>query len=72
MSVTEQATEFAVGRRTLSVEEAAEELGIGRRTLYQMIREGRCPVPVLVMGRRIRIPRRRLDEYIDGDAGASS
>lgn len=54
--------------QTVSVAEAAEALGIGERTLYQMIRENRSPVPFLPMGRRIRISKKRLAEYIDGGA----
>lgn len=54
--------------QTVSVAEAARTLGIGERTLYQMIRENRSPVPFLQLGRRIRISKKRLAEFIDGSA----
>jgi excisionase family DNA binding protein len=41
---------------TLSLPEAARWLGISRGTAYQLARSGGLPVPVLRLGRRLRIP----------------
>ena len=35
---------------------AAELLGIGRTASYQLVRENQFPVPVLRIGRLIRVP----------------
>jgi hypothetical protein len=43
-------------RPVISAEEAFAELGIDRSTGYRAIREGTFPVPVLRIGRLIRIP----------------
>lgn len=42
----------------LNVEEAAALLGVARDTVYRAIRAGTLPLPVYVIGRRMRIPRR--------------
>lgn len=48
----------------LSLEEAAAYTGLGMNRLRQMTNEKDCPF-VLWLGRRRRIKRRRLDEYLD-------
>ncbi len=49
---------------TVSVEEAAELLGISRTLAYVLAARGE--LPVLRFGRRIVIPRRRLEELLGG------
>lgn len=49
-------------RMLMRVEEVAQALGIGRSTVFEMI--GRRELPVLRIGRLVRIPRHALDEWI--------
>ena len=49
-------------RMLLRVEEVARMLGIGRSTVFEMI--GRHELPVLRIGRLVRIPRHALDEWV--------
>ncbi len=64
----------AAVRPVVSAEEAFAYLGIDRSTGYKAIRDGTFPVPVLRIGRLIRVPtvplRRllQLDEPADGKA----
>ena len=46
----------------LRVEEAAKVLGVGRTKVYELI--GRGEMPVVRIGRCVRIPRRALDQWI--------
>jgi excisionase family DNA binding protein len=50
-------------RELLRAEEAAIVLGIGRSKVFEMLRAGR--LPVLRMGRSVRIPRRALAAWIE-------
>lgn len=58
-------------RACLSADEAFNELGIDRTTGYRAIQDGTFPVPVIRVGRLIRVPtaplRRLLDPSTDGD-----
>ncbi|HZU60732.1 MAG TPA: helix-turn-helix domain-containing protein [Solirubrobacteraceae bacterium] len=47
----------------LRVEEAARLLRIGRSKLYQLLARGE--LPVVRIGRSVRIPRRALEEWIE-------
>ena len=51
-------------RPTLSVAETAELLGISRWLVQQAVRDG--SLPSLRVGRRILIPRVRLQAWLDG------
>lgn len=55
-----------VERMTLSVDEAAKLLGISRCTAYECVRTGE--IPSVSFGRRILIPRHRLERLLDGEA----
>lgn len=46
----------------LRVEEAAKVLGVGRTKVYELI--GRGEMPVVRIGRCVRIPRQTLDQWI--------
>ena len=41
---------------TVSVEEAAQALGIGRTLAYRLAAAGELPVPVIRVGRKLRVP----------------
>lgn len=46
----------------LRVEQAAKVLGVGRTKVYELI--GRREMPVVRIGRCVRIPRQTLDQWI--------
>lgn len=54
-------------RATMSVEETAKYIGIGRNKLYTMIKEGK--VPYIKFGKSIRIPRSRLEIWLQEQEG---
>ena len=49
-------------RETLTIAEAAERLGIRRRLAYECARRG--DIPVLRLGRKLVVPRVRLEELL--------
>ncbi len=55
-------------RATISVEAAARILGISRGLAYQMVREHK--LPVIRFGRRLLVPRKRLDDILSGTCAA--
>jgi excisionase family DNA binding protein len=57
-------------RAVITAEEAFAELGIDRSTGYKAIREGTFPLPVVRVGRSIRIPTTALRRLLllDEDA----
>jgi excisionase family DNA binding protein len=55
-----------VERALLRVGEAAEMLGLGRSKVYTMASRGE--IPVLRLGRAVRIPRSLLLEWISSNA----
>jgi excisionase family DNA binding protein len=50
----------------LSVDETATLLGENRSTIYRAIKAGTLPLPVFVIGRRLRIPRLAVERLISG------
>jgi excisionase family DNA binding protein len=50
-------------RMTLSIEEAAARLGISRALAYELVRRGE--LPRLRLGRRIVIPLKALEEFVE-------
>jgi excisionase family DNA binding protein len=52
----------------LSVEEAATLLGVTRDTVYRSIRAGTFPLPVYLIGKRMRIPRASVERLLEGSA----
>lgn len=63
-----------IDRELLRAEEVARVLGIGRSKVFEMLRAGE--LPVIRLGRSVRIPRRALAEWIEqrteqGGAGGS-
>lgn len=54
-------------RACVTADEAFAELGIDRTTGYRAIREGTFPVPVIRVGRLIRVPTAALRRLFDPD-----
>jgi excisionase family DNA binding protein len=50
----------------LSIEETAIVLGETRSTLYRAVRAGTLPLPVYVIGGRMRVPRRAVERLVAG------
>src|SRR3546814_16093304 len=62
--------DLAPEARTFTVEEAAKILRIGRTAAYALAREwrttnGRSGLPVLELGRTLRVPRAALERLLD-------
>ena len=58
-------TPRAMPRRTYSIEEVAQLLGLSRNSAYVAAREGRLPVPVIKIGKRMMVSRAALDRFLD-------
>jgi excisionase family DNA binding protein len=54
-------------RLTMSVPEAAKVLGLSRGSAFEAVRRG--GIPVLRIGRRLLVSRKRLQEIIEGRDG---
>lgn len=59
-------------RSVMSAEEAFEHLGVDRTTGYRAIKEGRFPVPVIRVGRIIRVPIGPLMQLLNGKAPSAT
>ncbi|MPY93598.1 MAG: helix-turn-helix domain-containing protein [Acidimicrobiia bacterium] len=55
---------------TVSIDEAAAMLGISRAHAYELVR--REELPRLRLGRRVVIPRKALDAFIEAAAAGTS
>ena len=53
-----------VERLTYTVDEAAQLLGISRNSAYEAVRRGE--IPIIRVGRRLLVPRSRLETLLDG------
>ena len=58
------AQSHSVDRLTYTVQETATLLGLSRNSAYEAARRGE--IPTIRVGRRILVPRSRLDELLDG------
>jgi excisionase family DNA binding protein len=56
-------------RPVISAEEAFEHLGVDRTTGYRAIKDGKFPLPVIRVGRLIRVPTAPLMRLLNGDHG---
>ena len=56
------AQSHSVDRLTYTVDEAAQLLGISRNSAYEAVRRGE--IPTISIGRRILVPRNRLEELL--------
>ena len=59
-----RAPEASPRRLVLTVPEVAAELQIPASTVYDLIRRGE--IPSVRVGKRIRVPKRRLEDWING------
>lgn len=50
---------------TYSVAEAAERLDVSADTAYRAIKDGTFPVPVISVGRRLRVPKAPLERLLE-------
>jgi excisionase family DNA binding protein len=57
-------------RLLLTVEETAQRLQIGRTLAWQLVREGQ--LPIVRLGRCVRVPLRALEEWIAQQAGEAN
>jgi len=60
-------TRHLSSRSCVTAEEAFDELGIDRNTGYRAIKEGTFPVPVIRVGRLIRVPTAALLRVLAAD-----
>jgi excisionase family DNA binding protein len=59
-----------LARRTYTIDEVAELLGLSRNRAFAAAREGRLPVRVIRVGRRMFVSRQALDRFLEtGEAG---
>jgi excisionase family DNA binding protein len=58
-------------KETASVGEVADRLAISRTLAYKLAREGRLPVPVIRLRRRVVVPCRALDRLLSNDDAAA-
>ena len=49
-----------MSEQTLSVPEAGKALGISRQTAYELARKDEFPLPVLKVGKKLRVPKAAL------------
>jgi hypothetical protein len=56
-------------RPTIPAEESFPLLGLGRSLGYELIRRGEFPVPVLRLGRKLRVPTAPLLDLLAGRSG---
>ena len=55
-------------RHTVSIQEAALMLGVGRSTVYDAIRRGDFPLPVIRVGARCLVSRNALEQLLGIEA----
>lgn len=52
---------------TMTITEAAGRAGVNRSTLARAMRDGSVPVPLLKIGKCVRIPRAQFLRWISGE-----
>jgi excisionase family DNA binding protein len=57
---------------TVSLAEAAMVLGVHRSTAWELYRRDEFPIPVLRVGRRLRISKVQLERYLLGASAGGS
>lgn len=48
----------------ITIEDAAQQLGVSRQSGYEAARRGE--IPTIRIGRRILVPKKRFEEFLDG------
>ena len=51
----------------LDLPRAAAMLGVGRTTAYKLVQQGRCPTPILRIGRLIKVPTKPLLDVLSAN-----
>lgn len=51
---------------TLSLAEAADLLGISRNTAYALVKSNEFPVPVLRVGKQLKVSRQAVEDFVNG------
>jgi excisionase family DNA binding protein len=54
--------------QTLTLPEVAIRLGISPRHIRELARDGRLPVPCLRIGKRLVVPRRAVERFLEGES----
>jgi excisionase family DNA binding protein len=54
-----------LARATYTIDEVGELLGLSRNGIYVAAREGRLPVPVIKIGKRMFVSRAILDRFLE-------
>lgn len=54
----------------MTISEAAERAGVNRSTLTRAMRSGAVPVPILKIGKSVRVPRARFLQWLSGETTA--
>lgn len=52
---------------TLTLSQAAEMAGVNRNTLTRAMRAGTIPVPILKIGKSVRVPRQKFTAWLTGE-----
>lgn len=55
-----------LGPQTVTLRQATVILGTNWKHAYELVREGRFPVRTVRVGKRILVPRRAIDRYLEG------
>lgn len=56
-------------RLTMNLAEFAKATGCSRGLIYDLARQGKLPVPVIRLGRRMVLSRRAVEALLDGNSG---
>lgn len=51
---------------TLSLAETAKILGISRTTAYNLVAKNEFPIPILRIGKQIKVSRKSVDDFLHG------
>ena len=58
--------------RLLDMAEVADRMGLGVQTVRDLYRRGELPVPVIRLGRRLKVRSIDLDAYLTGESGCQN
>jgi excisionase family DNA binding protein len=71
METSGEVIQLDKSKHVLGIPEAAAILGIGESTAYRLLKEGTFPVETVLVGRRRKVPRRALEEFLSIEEAAS-
>ena len=61
--------ELETERLTLNLPELAKKLGISRGSCYSLAQQGKLPVPIIKLGRRMVVSKKSVEEILSGRQG---